>query len=76
MKSKNYPNRIFKSKVMSERGYLRMIGKCDKRILSFKKSLNDDSYNEQAKAWSRIMIDRLEAVRGFLIQRYENTRNV
>ena len=56
---------------MSERGYLRMLGKCDKRILSFKKSLNDDSYNEQAKDWAKIMILRLEAIREFLIVRYE-----
>ena len=56
---------------MSERGFLRMICKCDKRLLAFKKSLNDDSYNEQAKDWAKIMILRLEAIREFLIVRYE-----
>ena len=56
---------------MSERGFLRMIGKCDKRILAFKKSLTDSSYNEQAKDWAKIMILRLEAVREFLMRRYE-----
>lgn len=56
---------------MSERGFLKMIGKCDKRLLAFKKSLNDESYNEQAKEWVRNMILRLEAIREFLIVRYE-----
>jgi len=56
---------------MSDRGFLRMISKCDKRLLAFKKSLNDESYNEQAKDWARKMILRLEAIREFLFKRYE-----
>lgn len=56
---------------MSDKKFLRMIGKCDSRILAFQKSLSDSSYNQQAKDWAYIMIDRLSAIRGFLIKRYE-----
>lgn len=56
---------------MSERGFLRMIGKCDYRLLAFRKSLLDPSYNGQARMWAYEMISRLEAVRGFLMKRYE-----
>ena len=56
---------------MIERGFLRMIGKCDKRLNAFKKSLTDDSYNKQAKDWAKNMISRLEAIQEFLIKRYE-----
>jgi hypothetical protein len=60
---------------MSERGYLRMIAKCDKRLFAFRKSLTDNSYNEQAKDWARNMIFRLEAIREFLFKRYELSKS-
>lgn len=56
---------------MSERGFLKMIGKCDMRINAFRKSLTDTSYNQQAKDWAYVMISRLENIREFLIKRYE-----
>jgi hypothetical protein len=56
---------------MSERGFLRMIGKCDRRLLAFRKQLTDTSYNKQARDWANVMIYRLENIREFLIKRLE-----
>ena len=63
---------------MSERGFLIMIAKCDSRLNAFRKSLTDQSYNQQAKDWAYVMISRLENIREFLIKRYElsKTKNL